>query len=223
MFEVASAEEITPPEGKQFKQWNTSRDGNGQAYAPGLTFLIRTSDVTLYTIWEDIAASDGNSSESGSEPGPGPGSEPKPEAADSCLVILISGRGYFFSTDEGPILQASYTDHVSYGGSYSFKLYADEGYDTSTLTVNVNGYPITSEDGVYNIDNITDMKIISAYIEKYDGVYSENTKVISSGWDWWWLIILIFVVSVITVLWIRHHEKKKRDLDSDNPTTPKGA
>ena len=38
-----------PPEGKVFKEWNTSADGSGTSYAAGARV---PSDVTLYAIWE---------------------------------------------------------------------------------------------------------------------------------------------------------------------------
>ena len=46
---------FTPPNGKQFKEWNTDPNGGtgGASYAPGATFPL-TGDVTLYAIWEDI-------------------------------------------------------------------------------------------------------------------------------------------------------------------------
>ncbi len=53
-FTVASAEGITAPEGKQFKEWNTEADGSGTSYNPGDTITMGTSDITLYAIWEDI-------------------------------------------------------------------------------------------------------------------------------------------------------------------------
>ncbi len=55
-FTVASAEGITPPEGKKFKEWNTAADGTGTAYAPGATAEMGTSDITLYAIWRDYVA-----------------------------------------------------------------------------------------------------------------------------------------------------------------------
>ena len=39
---------FTPPEGKQFKEWNTLADGSGTSYPAGATV---PSDVTLYAIW----------------------------------------------------------------------------------------------------------------------------------------------------------------------------
>ncbi|MBQ9297930.1 MAG: InlB B-repeat-containing protein [Clostridia bacterium] len=39
---------FTPPEGKQFKEWNTAADGSGTSYPAGATV---PSDVTLYAIW----------------------------------------------------------------------------------------------------------------------------------------------------------------------------
>lgn len=38
----------------QFKEWNTDYYGSGTGYAPGSTFTMGTSDVTLYAMWEYI-------------------------------------------------------------------------------------------------------------------------------------------------------------------------
>jgi len=53
-FTVASPTGLTAPTGKQFKEWNTSHYGIGTGYAPGSTFTMETSSVTLYAIWENI-------------------------------------------------------------------------------------------------------------------------------------------------------------------------
>jgi len=55
-FPAAAITGITAPDGKQFKQWNTSADGSGTAYAPGATVTMPASAITLYAIWEDIVA-----------------------------------------------------------------------------------------------------------------------------------------------------------------------
>ena len=41
---------FTAPEGKQFKEWNTSANGNGTSYEPGTSV---SSNTTLYAIWYD--------------------------------------------------------------------------------------------------------------------------------------------------------------------------
>lgn len=41
---------FTPPEGMKFKEWNTSRDGNGDGYDAGDT--VPTIGMTYYAIWE---------------------------------------------------------------------------------------------------------------------------------------------------------------------------
>jgi hypothetical protein len=53
-FSAVQPTEITEPSGKKFKQWNTSSDGTGTAYAPGVTVTMPASALTLYAIWEDI-------------------------------------------------------------------------------------------------------------------------------------------------------------------------
>ena len=44
---------FTPPEGHKFKEWNSSPNGNGNAYTPNNTFSAE-SDVILYAIWTKI-------------------------------------------------------------------------------------------------------------------------------------------------------------------------
>jgi hypothetical protein len=44
---------ITPPSGKQFKEWNTQPGGDGTSYEAGATLIMPASDLTLYAIWED--------------------------------------------------------------------------------------------------------------------------------------------------------------------------
>lgn len=45
---------ISAPAGKQFKEWNTSAEGNGTHINPDQTYEI-TEAVTFYAIWEDTA------------------------------------------------------------------------------------------------------------------------------------------------------------------------
>ena len=53
-FTVASPTGLTAPTYMQFKEWNTDYYGSGTGYAPGSTFTMGTSDVTLYAMWEFI-------------------------------------------------------------------------------------------------------------------------------------------------------------------------
>lgn len=53
-FTVANATGITPSEGMQLKEWNTSSDGEGESYAPGATVTMPAANLTLYAIWEEI-------------------------------------------------------------------------------------------------------------------------------------------------------------------------
>ena len=48
--------------GSSFVGWNTARDGSGTSYAPGKTFRIDGSDVTLYAIWQADGSSPGGTS-----------------------------------------------------------------------------------------------------------------------------------------------------------------
>lgn len=54
IFTAASAVGITPPDGKQFKEWNTEDDGTGTAYVPGAPITMPEENLTFYAIWEDI-------------------------------------------------------------------------------------------------------------------------------------------------------------------------
>ncbi len=56
IFTAASADSLTPPEGKRFKEWNTKDDGAGTAYMPGASVTMPEENLTLYAIWEDIPA-----------------------------------------------------------------------------------------------------------------------------------------------------------------------
>ncbi|MDD4495186.1 MAG: InlB B-repeat-containing protein, partial [Eubacteriales bacterium] len=53
-FSAADGTGITAPDGKQFKEWNTSPDGEGERYAPGDTVTMPAANLTLYAIWEDF-------------------------------------------------------------------------------------------------------------------------------------------------------------------------
>lgn len=46
----------TPPEGYQFKEWNTAQDGSGYSFQPGETLAVgsQQSEVYKYAIWEPI-------------------------------------------------------------------------------------------------------------------------------------------------------------------------
>ncbi|MGI6084951.1 MAG: InlB B-repeat-containing protein [Acetivibrionales bacterium] len=52
-FTAASADDLTAPSGKRFKEWNTSFDGSGTGYLEGDTVTMPAYDLTLYAIWED--------------------------------------------------------------------------------------------------------------------------------------------------------------------------
>jgi hypothetical protein len=53
------------------------------------------------------------------------------------------------------------------GGSYSFTVSVSEGYDQSTLRVMVNGTPITADNGVYTITNITGARTVTAEVDMH--------------------------------------------------------
>jgi uncharacterized repeat protein (TIGR02543 family) len=52
-FSIASAAGITPPAGKQLREWNTLPNGLGTGYAVGMPMTMGVEDITLYTIWMD--------------------------------------------------------------------------------------------------------------------------------------------------------------------------
>ena len=57
---VASAGNMTAPEGKQFAHWNTKSDDSGDSYNPGTEISNFTSPLTLYAIWENLTHVDFN-------------------------------------------------------------------------------------------------------------------------------------------------------------------
>lgn len=52
-FQAVSIIGIQAPDGKQFKEWNTSSNGTGTWYWPGESITMPSSALTLYAIWED--------------------------------------------------------------------------------------------------------------------------------------------------------------------------
>ncbi|HWR55622.1 MAG TPA: S-layer homology domain-containing protein [Negativicutes bacterium] len=61
-FTAATADTLTAPSGKRFKEWNTAADGSGTAYAAGATVTMPANNLVLYAIWENIPS---NSSRGG--------------------------------------------------------------------------------------------------------------------------------------------------------------
>ena len=53
-FSAAGITGMNAPDGKQFKEWNTSADGSGTAYAVGGTVTMPAAALTLYAIWETV-------------------------------------------------------------------------------------------------------------------------------------------------------------------------
>ncbi len=45
---------FTPPNLKEFKEWNTVADGSGDSFGVGESYTFEASDVTFYAIWKDI-------------------------------------------------------------------------------------------------------------------------------------------------------------------------
>lgn len=46
-------DDITPPDGKKFKFWNTQKDGSGVVYYAGVELIPTSKELTLYAIWGD--------------------------------------------------------------------------------------------------------------------------------------------------------------------------
>jgi len=94
-----------------FLGWNTEADGRGYSYFAGETFIIGSSDVTLYAMWGSSGSIDLTFN-----PGSGPDSEV------SCIVLQ----------SDGMIIIAG--DFVTYNGisrSHIARLYPDGTLDTS--------------------------------------------------------------------------------------------
>ncbi len=50
---IVSSCDFTAPEGMKFKEWNTSKDGDGTGYDPDDEIASFSSNLTLYAIWEE--------------------------------------------------------------------------------------------------------------------------------------------------------------------------
>ncbi|MCL2456799.1 MAG: InlB B-repeat-containing protein, partial [Defluviitaleaceae bacterium] len=51
-FSAASIANITAPNARTFKEWNTAQDGSGTAYAPGANVTMPWNALTLFAIWQ---------------------------------------------------------------------------------------------------------------------------------------------------------------------------
>jgi hypothetical protein len=76
-------------------------------------------------------------------------------------VSLVPGIGYTMSPTAGS------SSPVRSGGSYSFTVSVEEGYDQSTLKVMVNGVPISADSGVYTITDITGARTVTAEVDTH--------------------------------------------------------
>ncbi|MDR0381143.1 MAG: InlB B-repeat-containing protein, partial [Oscillospiraceae bacterium] len=50
---LPTADALTPPEGKRFKEWNTRSNGTGAAYAAGAPLTVAGANIELFAIWEE--------------------------------------------------------------------------------------------------------------------------------------------------------------------------
>ncbi|MDR2671613.1 MAG: InlB B-repeat-containing protein, partial [Oscillospiraceae bacterium] len=50
---LSTADALTPPEGKRFKEWNTRSNGTGASYEVGETLTVAGGNIELFAIWED--------------------------------------------------------------------------------------------------------------------------------------------------------------------------
>ena len=69
------------------------------------------------------------------------------------LVSIPDGEGYLITMMDSKIIE--------YNGTFRFTLSVLDGYDGSSMIVNVNGSPITSEGGIYTISSIIDNMIVT--------------------------------------------------------------
>lgn len=70
-------------------------------------------------------------------------------------VSLPQGEGFEAAFEEG------FSASVSHGGSTSFRLSIGEKYDDANLIVKANGQPLTGENGVYTVENVTENVIVT--------------------------------------------------------------
>ena len=51
LFNIALSTDLTPPDGKIFREWNTSADGTGTSYTAGSEVSMPAENLKLYAIW----------------------------------------------------------------------------------------------------------------------------------------------------------------------------
>lgn len=75
--------------------------------------------------------------------------------------VAFSGTGFTVGNVVGGTSSGSLVYSVPTGGSFSFSLNAQAGYDASTIVVNVNNMVLTPHNGVYSINNINENKAVT--------------------------------------------------------------
>jgi uncharacterized repeat protein (TIGR02543 family) len=131
--------------GYSFNNWNTAPDGSGTSYAGGATFLMGSSNVTLYAQWTAInymVGYDGN----GNTGGTAPVDSNNYHIGDTVTVLNNTGgltkTGYFFANwnTEPDGSGTSYVGSETFlMGSSNVTLYAQWALLTYTVTYNGNG------------------------------------------------------------------------------------
>lgn len=104
------------------------------------------------------------------------------------IVITVEGLTLNTYTVTSPTennfsFESSDEEEVEHGGSYSFTITPDAGYNKSTITVKVNGESLTPVEGVYTIENVTfDVTITVEALTKniYSVVYKADGVVVKT-------------------------------------------
>ena len=106
-----AASTFTPPEGKQFKEWNTSADGSGTSYPAGAQV---PSNVDLYAIWYDPLSAH-------VQPGDYITYNPTLGVTDASLLSYTSPVGTLKvkNSNNQYVINESGTDTNDYNGAYN--------------------------------------------------------------------------------------------------------
>lgn len=129
--------------GYTFANWNTAANGSGTTYAPGATFSMGTSNVTLYAQWTPVPTYTVSFNGNGHDGGSPPSSQTKTQGVNLTLNAAnsngMSRTGYTFTgwnTIAGGGGNA-YADGATYSTDSSVTLYAQ--WTLSTYIVSYSG------------------------------------------------------------------------------------
>jgi uncharacterized repeat protein (TIGR02543 family) len=128
--------------GYQFTGWNTAADGTGTSYAPGRTFTMPASNVTLYAQWSPLSYSVIYNANGGSNP-PAVQSQPTGSTVTVAGIGSMARPGYTFA---GWNTNADGTSGTNRAAADTFTmtasnitLFAKWTINSYTFTYNVNG------------------------------------------------------------------------------------